>query len=326
MAPAVRRAPVAPPPIQGLNIGDLATYAGGFTLPEGQYALEFNFVMHAGVKADGTPAGAPRLGVMVDAYPLGGGDPIQQFFSMGTNAHQSMQPHPETGKGVVAVPGGPGANANNKTNWFILLKSLYDCGMPAGYFTDDISVIDGVWVQTQNIPEPAERKGFGIKTGEVQQEERRTNLIPIVTAILDGGKPWEGSGGFDFAPAAPAAKPKAAAPRVAAPVAARPPAAAVRRPAAVQPPPPAEVEEAAGEDEQDLFTVATSAIADIIEKTPQGLPKLTLRTSVFKNLGGANEPNAQAVIDTYFSSDAELGTVLGQLGYKIVGLAIKPAT
>lgn len=338
MAPVVRRAAVvaAPPPVEVdlINFGDLDTYAGGFTLPEGEYALEFDVRMHAGTKADGSPAGEPRLGVMIGAHPLAGGEAIQQFMSMGTNAHKSFAPDPDTGKGVVRVPGGAGANANNKTNWFILLKSLYDCGLPKGIFTNDLTTIDGVWVRTQNIPEPEDRKGFGAtaKTGEVQkQEERRSGLIPVVTEILEGGKPWEGGGGFDFAPA-PAA--------VVAPVVRRGPA-AVAAPAArvaaaakpvvarrlAPPPPPPVAAEAEGElTEDDVMVAAVNGAAVVLTKNPKGCPKLTVRTGTFKAVTEAAGPEmASAVIDTLFASDELVDSVISQLGYKVSGTQVVPA-
>lgn len=320
MAP-IRRPAVAaaPPAVEGFNFGDMDLYAGGFTLPEGEYALEFDVRMHAGTKADGTPAGAARLGVMLTAHPLRGGEPVNQFLSMGGSAHLSFAPNPATGKGVVVVPGGAGANPNNKTNWFLFLKSLYDCGLPKGIFTNDLTTIDGVWVRTQNMPEPEERKGFGgSKTGEVQQEERKPGLVPLVSEIIDGGKPWEGSGGFDFTPAAaapPAVRPAA---RVAAPAAA-----AVRRPVAVAPPAP--VAEVAADD-ADVFTAAINGATDVLTKNPAGVTKLLMRTGTFKAVNEKQGAEmAQAVIDSYFGSDDLLNTVLGQLGFAVVGTSIKPA-
>lgn len=329
MAPIKRPAPAAAPEVEGINFGDIDNYAGGFTLPEGQYALELDVRMHAGTKADGTPSGPQRLGVMLTAHPLAGGDPSSQFLSMGTNAHQSFAPNPTTGKGVVPVPGGPGANPNNKTNWFLFLKSLYDCGLPKGIFTNDLTTIDGIWVQTQNIPEPEERKGFGTaKTGEAdadKKDERKPGLVPIVSEILDNGKPWEGSGGFDFAPAAPAAVPVRKGP-IAVASSARPavaaPKVAPKRPVAAAAPAP--VVEAAAEGDEDVMTAAINGATAVLEKNPAGVSKLLMRTGTFKAVNEAAGPDmAQAVIDTFFGSDDDLNTVLGQLGYGVVGTTIK---
>jgi hypothetical protein len=105
MSPVVRK-PVAAPPVEGVNFGQLAQYAGGFTLPEGDYALEFNVIMHQATDKNGVAKGDARLGVMIDAHPLAGGEVFQQFMSMGSKAAQSFAPNPDTGKGVVAIPGG----------------------------------------------------------------------------------------------------------------------------------------------------------------------------------------------------------------------------
>jgi hypothetical protein len=80
---------------------------------------------------------------------------------------------------------------------------MYDCGLPEGIFTNDLSVLDGIHVHTQNILEPEDRKGFGSQTGEVA-EERRSGLVPVVTEIKEDGKPWEGTGGIPEAAATPA--------------------------------------------------------------------------------------------------------------------------
>lgn len=313
MAPPVRR-PATPTPTKapGINFGDLDAYAGGFTLPEGDYAMEHNVMMFTGTKADGTPVGPERLGVMVTAHPLGGGEAQQQFFSMGSNAHKSFQPDAETGKRVISVPGGAGASPNNKTNWFLYLKSLYDCGLPKGIFTDDVSVIDGVWVHTSNIPEPEERKGFGqAKTGEAEQPERLNKLIPVVSEIKDDGKPWEGTGGFDFAPtpaAAPVVKPG-------------PKGVVAGKKAA-----PAPVVQEAATDTEDVEAAAQNGISSVLEKNPNGLLKLPLRTSTFKAVSASSgEEMANAVLEAYFSSDEALNGILGQLGYKVVGTSVKPA-
>lgn len=315
-APAVVQPP--PPAASGLMFGDLDFYVGGFTLPEGRYALEFDVRMHAGTKADGTPAGPARLGIMIGAYPLTGGPASNQFLSLGSKAHLSFAPDPNTGKGLVSVPGGPGANANNKTNWFLFLKSLYDCGLPAGIFQNDLTTIDGIWVQTQNIPEPEERKGFGAaKTGEAVEEKRGPSLIPIVTEILDGGKPWEGSGGFEglgeeAAPATPATPAARVAPKA--------PGAPIR-PAAVAPAAPA----AEAPADEDTLTSAINGISAVLEANPKGCTKLLLRTGTFKAVSGsAGAEVANAVLNQFFGTDAALNSVLGSVGYVVQGGNVVP--
>jgi hypothetical protein len=292
---------VAPPPAdEGPAFGDLSFYAAGFSLPEGDYALTFDVVMHSGFGEQ--KQGNPRLGVMVSATPLTGGEPTQHFYSMGSKAHESFAPNPDTGKGLIAIPGGAGNAPNNKTNWVMLLKSLYDSGMPPNLFRNDLSVIDGVWVHTQNVPEPEERKGFATaRTGEVE-EIRTPRTVAIVTEIKEGGAPWEGGGGLPTGKAV--AAPKAGPHRV----------------AAAAPAPVAQT------TDDDVLVAATSAITDILEKQPDGCTKLLMRTGVFKAINGKQGADmAQAVINNYFGSDDALNSVLGLLGYKVTGANVKPA-
>lgn len=301
MAVAVKKA-------EGINFGDLSSYAGGFTLPEGKYALEFMFQMHQGTKADGTPAGPNRLGVMVSAHPLDGGEAQKVFYSLGSKAADSFMADPDTGKSLIPVAGGAGANLNNKTNWFILLQSLYNAGLPQGILSNDLTVIDGMHVQTTNIPEPEERKGFGAQTGEAAAEPRRANLIPVVTEILEDGKPWEGSGGL---PGATTAKGKAKVTPIAGKKAA----------------PAAPVAED-GDDDGGTMATAASAIADVLGKSEfaNGLPKVKLRTECFKALKAAHgEAITNQVMNEVFGKDAVLGAVLAEMGYKLDGMQIKVA-
>lgn len=329
----IRRTAAAPPP--GVNFGDLAFYVGGFTLPEGEYALGFDVRMHAYTKQDGTK-GVERLGVMVAAYPLEGGEPSEQFYSMGSKAHLSFAPNPDTGKGVVPIPGGPATSMPPSSNWGVLLKSLYDCRLPVGVFTNDLTVLDGLWAHTRNVPEPEERKGFASATGEAEQPQR-SGIISIVGEILEGGKPWEGGGGFPEEAAAPAApKPRADAaagkkpalvppkPAAARTAPARPAARTTTRPAPAAAPEP-EGEEA---DENQIMEAALAGVSSVLEKNGNeaGITKLLLRTGTFKAVtAAAGGDMAQAVMETFFGSDASLNAVLGQVGYVASGTQIKPA-
>lgn len=305
MAPVRRAAPTAKP-TGGTGFGALGFYFGGSILPEGDYAMEFNVIMHQGTKQDGSPAGPARLGVMITAHPLSGGDPSDQFLSMGTKASESFAPDPETGKSLVAVAGGPGLNPNNKTNWFYFLKSLYDCGLPEGIFENDLTTIDGIHVHTQNIPEPEDRKSFGARTGEAGAEERRGGgLMPVVSEIKEDGKPWEGTGGL------PSAKPAG---KKAAPVAARAPVRAAAKAAPV-----------AAVENEDVEASALNAVAAVLEKSPNGCTKVALRTGTFKSLNDtAGDEMAQAVLDTYFGSDDTLNALVNQLEYSVQGVMVKP--
>lgn len=313
-----------------LNFGELEFYSGGFNLPEGNYCVFFDVRMHAGTKQDGTPAGPERLGVMLHAYPIAedgtpqGDEAMEKFLSMGGKANQTYAPDPNTAdangwcKGLALVPGGPGAQPNNSTNWAMFLKSLYDCALPKGVFTNDLSVIDGIWIHTANVPEPEERKGFGQSTGEVEQQQRKgPSLIPVVTAILDGGKPWEGTGGLIEAKApAKKAAPAAKAPAPKAGLKATP-----KAPARPAPAPAA----AAAVDEDATKTAAVNAIGEVLGDAPNGIAKLVLRTKVFTKVKEAEgEEMAQAVASSIFADDATLNGVLAEVGYSVQGAQIKP--
>lgn len=304
--PPVRRTTAPPPAVAGVNFGSLDMYAGGAAVPEGDYALEFGIQMFAGFKQTNAPM---RLGVMITCHPLDGGEAKQTFLSMGTGMDKSFAPDADTGKSLVAVPGGPATTFNNSTNWALFLKSLYDCGLPQGIFSNDISVLDGIHVHTQNIPEPESRKSFGTKaaTGEAaldKTEERRSGLTLVVSEIKEDGKPWEGSGGI------PGSVPAAVAPKAAV----KP---ALAKPRAVVAPVVAEV------NEDDVRTAALNGISAVLEKNPNGCVKLQLRTGSFKAISEtAGAEMASAVIDTFFSSDDALNGVLGDIGYVVKGQQI----
>jgi hypothetical protein len=310
MAP-IRRPASTPAAAAGPNFGDTSFYSGGFLLPPGKYAMEHNLVLHAFTDKNGQTKGDPRLGVMLNAFPLDGGDPIQQFISMGSKAHLSFVPN-ETGKGLVAVPGGPG-QLNNKANWFYYLESMYNTGLPQGIFTNDLSVIDGIWVVTDNIPEPEERKGFA-STGEVEQANSGPRKMPVVTEIIDGGKPWDGGGGFPEA-----GKPVAAA-------ASTPMARPAARPAAARTAPVAAAPAAV--DGDATYTAAVNGIAFVLSKAQnaKGMPKLMLKTGTFKAVTDAESgAMAQSVADTFFGADeTALANILDELGFSVNGVRIEP--
>lgn len=313
---AIPRKPATPVAAVNLvNFGALEFYSGGgLRLPEGRYAAEFMAEMNAFTKQDGTSAGNPKLGIMGYFTPLDGGDQRQQFFSMGGKAHLSFAPDPTTGKGLVLVAGGPASTLPRSTGWQLFLNSLYDAGLPEGIFTNDLTVLDGVWVATANQPEPAERKGFGqAQTGEASVEEKRMGdgLVTVVVEILEGGKPWEGTGGVpNEAVATPVAAPKAVVGRIAPKPAAKPVAAPVA---------------AAAAGDEDVMTAAEAAVAEVLTAKPAGLPKLGLKTSVFGSItkSQGNEM-AQAVQAQVMNDDTVLANLLGTLGYVIAGPLVKP--
>lgn len=311
--------------VGAVSFGDLGMYVAGGGLPEGDYIIkDASVLMHQAPPNQTTGKTSPaRLGVMLTLIPFHATDKgveyteeKTQFYSMGTKAHESFAPNPETGKGVIAVPGGPASNFNNSTNWAIFLKSLRDSGMPVGTFTDDSSVLEGMWVHMANVPEPAERAGFQAKTGEAA-EERKAGTIAVVTEIKDDGKPWEGSGGVPDTEATPA-QTKASAKTPAGPR-------VVAKPAAKVASKMAPASQAASGDEETL-AAASSAVASVLEKNSKGCAKLILRTGTFKAVNEASGPDmAQAVINTYFSDDASLNGLLGEMGFALKGTQVVPA-
>lgn len=306
MATAQRKAA----PASGVSFGDLGMYAAGGGLPEGDYIWkDVSVQMYQAPANQTTGKTSPaRLGVMITLVPLADGEEKTQFYSMGTKAHESFAPNPETGKGVVPVPGGPASTFNSSTNWAILLKSLRDSGLPEGIFTDDCSVLEGMHVHMANIPEPAERAGFQSTTGEAAGE-RKAGTIAVVTEIKDDGKPWEGTGGV------PAGSPKGASTastQKSTTKTASAPAKAVPATSAVV--------------EDEVSTAAISGVSAVLEKFPDGCPKLQLRTGTFKAVNEAHgQDMASKVISAYFGSDASLNGLLGELGYKVEGSSIKAA-
>lgn len=307
--PVVKRQ-VQTAPASGVNIGDLGMYVAGGGLPEGNYALEFNVEMYQAQDAKGTVKGPARLGVMVTAHPLDdlSAEVRKQFYSMGSSADKSFAPNPETGKGVIAVPGGPATTLPNSTNWFYLLKSLFDCGLPQGIFANDFSVIDGIHVHMTPVPEPEERKGFvNNKVGEVDQPERKNGTISVATEIKENGKPWEQTGGIPAREAKPGAKPNGKTTTVATKV----PAKAGLKPAAAA---SAEV------TEEDVMSAAIQGATDVLEANPEGCTKIAIRTGTFKAVTAKEGADmAQLVQETFFSSDEALNSVLNQLGYAVQG-------
>ncbi len=288
---------------EAVGIGGLEDFSGGFGMSEGDYIIkEANIVEHAGFGQN--PTMEPRLGLMID-YVLRSdpsGEAQQQFYGLGRKAIESYAPNPTTGKGLIKRAGADTVSPlNNKTNYFIFLKSLYDSGMPQGILTDDVSVIEGTHVHIQLVAEPEERKGFRGNTGEVDNPGRK-NMIAVVSEIKEDGKPWEGTGGLKAAgkKAAPA-KLAAVAPKAA--------------PAEVE-----EAEEAAEVDSDDVRTAAINGISAVLEKNPRGLPKLKMRTEVFTAVKkSAGNETAQAVTDNFLADDEELGGLLGELGYALKG-------
>lgn len=329
-------APVPVPTVSGevFDIFDVTQYAAGKTIPEGDYAVEFLVQEHQSIRAEtGLAVGKPRLIVMLVAYPLKGGDPYEQPVSFGTKAILSWVPTPN-GKGIMKRAGGPGLPPTNKSNWMYFLDSMVQSGMPADALRgNDLSAIDGTWMHIQPVPEPEERKSFRktAATGEAAEEDepRGSGLMPACTGFIDGGKPWEGGGGFQFVQQpAPAAPPTAPARRVApaAPTAAAPtrpaPVAARRPPVAAAPPPPPAAEET-DEGGMSLEDAALECIGDVltVPAHAKGIKIMAARMAVHqaatKKFG---DQTATDIVNGFFSgSDANLLNLLGTIDYTISG-------
>lgn len=323
MATPVRRAAARPAPaVQqsggSVNFLDDSFYLGGLGLPEGDYALEFSTAMFQPTKQNGQPSGQAFLAVMITCHPIGGGEPSEHPLGCGRNAHKSFVPSSD-GKGFDPVAGGSSIGINDMTNWSIFRKSFRDCGAPPA--SNDLSIYDGVWVHTQNIPEPEERKAFRTsQTGEAALQAEDATQGPkvcvVVSEILKGGEPWNGGGGIPVAGEAVATPgPHRVAPAAKAPVTR----------GRVAPPDPAPVEEAAVSDE-DIASAAMSGATEHLSKAQnaKGCTKLALRTGTFSAVSKAQgEDMANAVLEMYFGSDEALNTILGELGYVSLNGQIK---
>lgn len=311
MPPVAKK--VAAPAAPAFDLFDLNKYSSGGGMPEGDYCIvAASICMYAFTKADGTKAGEERLGALIGFRPLDGkGDDKDQFYSLGSKAHESWAPS-EDGKGIVAVAGGPGTSPNKSTNWAVFVQSLLDAGLPPGVLSD-LGGLEGTWVHMKNVPEPSERKGFRVSTGEAE-EVKKDRTIAIVSEIKEEGMPWAGSGGIieAAAPATPAAKVNGKAPVAAKPAAKV--AAKVAAPAAEAP------------DDDAIKTAAINGASATLEANPNGVAKLIFKTTTFKNVSNADGVEiARAVQDTYFNNDENMNGLLGELGYVLAGAQIKPA-
>lgn len=283
-------------------------YSQSFDLPEGDYVWsDIDVRMWSGFNAEKSQNATPRLGVMITVVPLKQPDaePRMVFYSMGTKAAESFAPDPDTGTGIIATGQGTGKLPPN-TNWIILIKSLLSAGLPKGIFTNDVSVFKGLHAHMALVPEPAERGSYKAATGEApeQEEKKYARSISIVTEILDGGKPWEGTSA--------ARKPNGA-----------PKPTIVKSVAKVnQPEPVAEAED------EDVKTAAMGSFAEVISKNPPNKPltKAMFRVNVSKEVikTYSDQDMVDAVASTYLDNEEALGALLGELGYHVAGLMIKP--
>ena len=294
-----------------VNFGESNMYAGGFNIAEGNYYVKsLNVVMHNGFKP--SPGKGPWLGVMAEYIPLNDfkeENLVKAFYSMGGKADQSFAPNPETGKGLVVIPGAQGATLQENTNWDVFRKSWLHSGLPAGIFTNDLSVLEGAWVHLTNQDPPEERKNYQKSaTAEVTQEEpRKDNKITVIAEILEGGAPWEGGGGVPKGKVTPIAKAAPLAPKPAAP----------------------QVAQASEVDADGVRAAAADCVTDVLTANPNGMPRLKLGTDTFKVVSKKyNEQMAAEVAEAYFkgpNAATNLGNLVGELGYQIAGASVKPA-
>lgn len=322
----------AQPVVNGQNafrLFDTSSYVGGKDIAEGDYAIALEARMHQPTDSNGKayPNSKPRVGVMFTCYPLDGGEPQEKFVALGTKADGSWAPRAD-GLHFVPVAGGPGHLPSNKSNWVFLMESMLQAGLPAELADADFSAINGTWAHVKSVPEPEERKSYGKKKGgastgeaamdatKADDEPRGSGLIPSVVSFLDGGKAWEGGGGFpeaaaEAAPAAPVVNTPPARRRVA-PAAA----AAVAAPQAAAPSVPA------GEADE-LSSIVLNEIGNVLGDAANvnGLTLLKLRIGVNSALVKAHGvETATAIMDQTIGNDAVLSGLLGQVGYKKTGV------
>ena len=312
-------------PDNRISFGDDTFYVSGAGIPEGNYALYFDAVIHQFEKSTGEKSGPEFLTIRVSAFQLDelGADPKIGYYRMGSKAILSFAPNTQDeGKSLIAIPGGPAGTMNDSTNWSLFRKSLRDSGLPPVVFVNDLRVLDGVWAHITHVPEPEERKGFGTGTGEIP-ELRRNQTIAVVSEILEGGSPWEGGGGMPkgITPKAPSGptgvvRSDSQTPRV--PTTS---AATVRVPAQK----PNQPEAVIAPEDDDVLIAAQTAAATVLEASPDGLPRLLFKTQIFnaanKTSGG---PLAQAILDTYFKDEGTMNAFLSELGYEVKGTRVTP--
>lgn len=313
-------APTARTPVAAVGGVDFLSqtstlYTGSFTLPAGRYALFFETLLQQ--PKEGARFTNPRLGVELTAYNLDkpGAEPAKQFLSMGSKAHESFAPSVD-GKGLEPIVGGSGS-VTSKSNWNLFRDSMYNAGLD-NVAVNDLSVLDGLWVETAQEPEPEERAGFKTATGEVDAAPKAAGKIPVVIAILDGGKPWEGGGGIPDAPAP--AKVTKMQPK---------PATTAAKPAPGRPAPaPAAAAGGDSDDAEAVKMAAVNAIGTVLsdERYVKGCPKLILKTGVFKAVEETEgKPMAQAVASAFFANDAQIKGILEEIGYTLNGNKVEAA-
>lgn len=282
--------------VKHIAIGALATYAGGFSIPEGNYVVNHEGMLYKPEKSEGEA----RLGVMVTFSPADGGEDKTKFFSMGSNAKKAFMVDPDSdGKCFMEVPGSEGTgNLPDSTNWSLYLQSIYNAGMPEDHFVASLEAIDGITVHIQEVPEPKGRASFAKNTGDAEEGPRRENKVPIVTEVLVA--PWIEEEEKPKKGAAPAAKPTLVKGKAKAEVVEE------------------EEEEAEEEGDVDIADAATSIVTDLLTASPDGLAKLKIRTGVLSAAKKKHdEETADKIIAHLFQTKDGLDKALAAVGYKL---------
>lgn len=274
---------------KAVSIGKLSTYSGSFGIPEGDYTLSFEFKLYKPEKSqyDST------LGCLV-TFEKDGSDPREHFYSFGRNAKEYFTVDPKSkGKRIIAVAGKEGGSLNDNTSHAVLLKSMYNSGLPDDVYDDDVSVLDGVVVHIQSEDEPDSWKGLKAQsTGDEEAKPRTPKKIPVVTEFISA--PWIEEVKGKKADPKPAGKP-----------------------AAKGKPEPEPEEEESG-DEAEVAELAMNLVADVLGENPDGMAKLKMRVALLpKAKKQHGDEKAQEIVAFLFSDEDNLTAALDQLGYKL---------
>lgn len=346
-------------------IGDLNNYTGGGGLPEGDYAIWYDYFIRS-QGADGKPLrGGASLCVRGTCYNLAdpSAAPVEAFWGLGKGALKSFVPDPasDTGFGckkLKLAPNAVSSNMNNLTNWLVYLENAYNAQLPKGFLLDDLSAIDGTWQRITHVDPPAARQNLKSRqTSEYQGEEGDSGPQKVAVPALfhAGGRRWLGEPGglppqpMSFTGAAPAmptvaqarpvmpvapAAPMVQAPQTQVPFVAPPVqqfAAPPMAPAApAMPPRPAAPQVAqaaqAAVSMEQIPAMASSVIAGVLGQNPNGMPHIACRAAMFNAAKQSyGEDVANAIASTYFISNDALNSLLNPYGYQTNGAAITKA-
>lgn len=296
-----------------VSFGDETLYVSGSAIPEGDYALKFENVIDRGKEGKG----AEKLMVKVKAFPLpfvAGAKVFEYRYGYGSKAHLVARPDPDDNRRLVKVPNGPNVNFQNNTKWAVMKDSLHQSGLERGILTDTFEAIDGVWVHISGQPEPKEWADMNKNSDligdgdEPAQGPRKPGTIPVVTLILEGGKPWDGNGG-----GIPEEGDAEAAPAKTATKAAAKPAAGKKNAAPVT---------------EDIAEIAGLAFSSVLgqKANENGCSKTALKTGAFTWIkSNYSEELATKFMDEFMEDNDLVNGELDKMGYKLTGLKVTAA-